>query len=101
MCWSSEQKFKSIIVSIFFPNSNKDKGSYCDSSNFVSLNYSKSFHIFSFALEETITSVLLQKNDHNTEQPIAFMSKALRDVELKYAIMLETSLCSSSIFEAF
>jgi hypothetical protein len=31
--------------------------------------------------------VLLQKNDQNMEQPIAFMSKALKDSELKYTNM--------------
>jgi hypothetical protein len=41
--------------------------------------YSKDFQVFSFSLEETITSVLLSKNDNNQEQTIEFMSWALRD----------------------
>jgi len=53
----------------------------------VSPDYSKDFHIFSFASKDTIVGVLLQKNDQNMEQPIAFMSKALRDEELKYSTM--------------
>ena len=43
--------------------------------------------IFSFASEHTITRVLLQKNEQNEEQPIAFYNKALRDSTLKYDIM--------------
>lgn len=31
--------------------------------------------------------MILQKNDEGYEQPISFVSKALRDVELKYNIM--------------
>jgi hypothetical protein len=46
----------------------------------VSLDYSKDFMIFSFSSEDTIVRVLLQKNNSNMEQPIAFMSKNLRDL---------------------
>jgi hypothetical protein len=53
----------------------------------VSPNYSKNFQFFSFASNDTIVGVLLQKNDQDEEQPIAFMSKVLRDVKLKYSIM--------------
>ena len=53
----------------------------------VSPNYAKEFIVFSFASEHTIAGVLLQKNEQNLEQPIAFYSKALRDSTLKYDIM--------------
>ena len=53
----------------------------------VSPNFNKDFLIFSYALEYTIAIVLLQKNNENMEQPIAFFSKMLRDGELKYDIM--------------
>ena len=43
--------------------------------------------IYSFASEYTIVGVLLQKNEQNLEQPIAFYMKALRDSTLKYDIM--------------
>jgi hypothetical protein len=43
--------------------------------------------IFSFASENTIVVVLLQKNSENLEQPIAFFSKSLRDSKLKYNIL--------------
>eukprot|EP00253_Pinus_taeda_P032992 PITA_32992 len=49
----------------------------------VSPDYSKDFMIFSFASEDTISSVLLQKNKDGHEQPIAFMSRALQNSELK------------------
>ena len=53
----------------------------------VSLDFTKYFLVFSYASEHTIAVVLLQKNDENMEQPIAFFSKMLRDGELKYDIM--------------
>ena len=42
--------------------------------------------IFSFASEDTITWIILQKNDQGDEQLIAFMRKTLRDSELNYTI---------------
>ena len=53
----------------------------------VSLDFTKYLLIFSYASEHTIAAVLLQKNNENMEQPIAFFSKMLRDGELKYEIM--------------
>lgn len=53
----------------------------------VSPNYAKEFQFFSFASEETIAGVLLQRNDEKQEQPIAFMSKTLQNSELKYSTM--------------
>jgi hypothetical protein len=53
----------------------------------ASPDYLKDFLIFSFASEHTIAGVLLQKNEEGFEQPIAFFSKSLRDVEMKYDIM--------------
>ena len=50
----------------------------------ISLDYTKEFYLFSFASEDTIAGVLLHKNDQGQEQPIAYMSKILRDSELKY-----------------
>jgi hypothetical protein len=43
--------------------------------------------IFSFASEDTIVDVLLQRNNQGYEQPISFFSKTLKDSELKYDIM--------------
>ena len=53
----------------------------------VSPDFTIDFLLFSFASEHTIVGVLLQKNNHNLEQPIAFYNKALRDATLKYNIM--------------
>jgi hypothetical protein len=66
----------------------------------VSLDYNQDFQIFSFASEDTIAGVLLQKNEKNMEQPIAFMSKALRD-SAKVLYHGKTSLCFSPIFKTF
>ena len=35
-------------------------------------DYSKKFLVYSYASEDTIAGVLLQKNDEKHEQPIAF-----------------------------
>ena len=53
----------------------------------VSLDFSKYFLIFSFASQDTIAVVLLQKNAEGLEQPIAFFSKTLRDSKLKYSTL--------------
>jgi hypothetical protein len=50
-------------------------------------DYLKDFMIFSFSSEHTLATVLLQKNEEGFEQPIAFSSKSLRDIELRYDIM--------------
>jgi len=50
-------------------------------------NCDKEFLIFSFSSGNTIVDVLLQKNEENHEQAIAFLSKELKDVELKYNVM--------------
>ena len=56
------------------------KQALVEASVLVSHDYAKDFFIFSFAFEETIVVVLLQKNQEGHEQPIAFFRKFLRDV---------------------
>jgi hypothetical protein len=41
--------------------------------------------LYSFASDETIASILTQKNQKQEELPIAFMSKTLHDYELNYS----------------
>ena len=48
--------------------------------------FSKDFLTFSYASEDTIAIVLLQRNAKGFEQPISFYSRALRDVELMYSL---------------
>ena len=67
----------------------------------ISLDYSKDYQIFSFATEDTITGVLLQKNHEGLKQPIAFMSKPLHSSKLKYTTMEKQSICLSQILEYF
>jgi len=57
----------------------------------VSLDYNKEFQIFSFASEDTIAGVLVQKNDEGQKQPISFMSRALQNSELNYTTMEKQS----------
>lgn len=58
----------------------------------ISPDFQKDFIVFTFALEHTIATVLLQKNDQGYEQPVAFFSKYLIDATLKYNIMEKRAL---------
>eukprot|EP00253_Pinus_taeda_P020351 PITA_20351 len=53
----------------------------------ISPYFTKEFLIFTFASEDTIAGVLLQKGSQGTEQPISFFSKTLANAELKYNIL--------------
>jgi hypothetical protein len=53
----------------------------------ASPDYAKDFIFFSFASENTITSVLLQKYEHNFERTIAYCNKTMRYYPLKDDIM--------------
>lgn len=57
--------------------------SYCISSPAGKCDLFIGIHFFSFALDGTIVSALLQKNEEGFEQPIAFMSTSLRETKLK------------------
>jgi hypothetical protein len=63
------------------------KQAISDAPILISPDFEKEFLIFSFASQDTLAAALLQKNYEGFEQPIAFFSRALRDVELKYDIM--------------
>ena len=75
--WTSESKVSFQCI----------KKVISEASVLASPDYMKEFLIFSFASEHTIANVLLQKNKESFEWHIAFFSKSLRDVELKYDIM--------------
>eukprot|EP00253_Pinus_taeda_P021351 PITA_21351 len=49
--------------------------------------YSKEFHIFSFASDDILATVLMQLDEEGSEHPVAFFSKTLRGAELKYDII--------------
>jgi hypothetical protein len=63
----------------------------------VSHDYAKEFFIFSFASEETIVVVLMQKNEEGNEHPRTFFKKSLRYVELKYDILEKQSYVFSNL----
>jgi hypothetical protein len=67
----------------------------------ISPDYSKEFQIFSFASFDTVTAVLLQKNEKGHEQPIAFFSKALRDLDTMYEIMEKQAYALVKSLKAF
>lgn len=53
----------------------------------ISPDYRKEFHIFSFASGDTLTTTLLHKDDEDLEHPLEFISKTLRNAELRYDII--------------
>jgi len=53
----------------------------------ISPDFDKDFILYSFTLEETIVSILTQKNEKEKELPIDFMIKTLHDYELNYSII--------------
>jgi hypothetical protein len=77
------------------------KESFGKSPVLVSLNYDKDFFMFSFASEHTIAIVLLQKNDENQEQPIAFFNRDLKYVELRYSKLEKQAYAMFKALKAF
>lgn len=63
------------------------KKAIMEAPTLVSPDYTKDFYIFSFASYDTLAAVLLQKNNEGIEHPVAFFSKTLRDVELRYELI--------------
>ena len=63
------------------------KNAIMEAPTLISPDYSKEFHIFSFASKDTIAAVLLQADEEGSEHPIAFFSKNLRDTGLRYDII--------------
>ena len=51
----------------------------------INPDFEKEFFTFSYALDQTIATVLLHKNNDGFEQPISSFNRALRDAELKYS----------------
>jgi hypothetical protein len=60
------------------------KKSLLSAPTFINPDYRKDFYIFSFASNDTIATVLLQRNDQGQEKPMDFFRNTLRDVEVKY-----------------
>lgn len=64
-------------------------------------DYSKEFHMFSFACEYTLVAVLLQADEEGSENPVAFFSKSLRYVELRYDIIEKQAYALIKYLKAF
>eukprot|EP00253_Pinus_taeda_P011220 PITA_11220 len=63
------------------------KKAIMEAPTLIILDYSKEFHIFSFASNDTLAAVLLQADKEGSEHLVAFFSKNLRDAELRYDII--------------
>jgi hypothetical protein len=61
----------------------------------------RGFLIFSFIYEHIVAVGLLQKNEEGFEQPIAFFSKSLRDIELRYDILEKKAYTMVKALKAF
>ena len=64
-------------------------------------NFSREFHVFSFASKDTIAAVLLQAAEEGSEHPMAFFSKNLRDAELRYDIIEKQAYALIKSLKAF
>lgn len=53
----------------------------------ATLDFSKEFIIYTNATKEVISTILLQKNKEDIEQPIAFMSQSIFDMVMKYSFI--------------
>jgi hypothetical protein len=49
--------------------------------------FAKDLIIYTNATKDTISTILLQRYDHNNEQPIAYMSQSLSKDEFKYTLI--------------
>jgi len=75
------------------------KRAIMEAPTLTSPNYSKEFHIFSFASNDTLATVLLQADDEGLGHPVAFLSKTLR--ELKYDIIEKQAYALIKSLKAF
>jgi hypothetical protein len=64
-------------------------------------DFEKDFIIYTNATEEAISAILLQKDDHNNEQPIAYMSQSLSDDEFKYTLIEKHTFSLVKAIEKF
>jgi hypothetical protein len=79
----------------------KIKKALAEAPVLISPDYSKDFLIFSFASPDTVAAVLLQTNDIELEQPIAYFSRALRDAEVRYDTMEKQAYALVKALKAF
>lgn len=77
------------------------KKAIMEAPTLISLDYSKEFHLFSFASKDTIVAVLLQQDEAGQEHPVAFFSKNLRDTELRYDIIEKQAYALIKSLKAF
>jgi hypothetical protein len=64
-------------------------------------NFEKYFIIYTNATEEVISAILLQKDDQNNDQPIAYMSQSLLDDEFKYTLIEKHTYALVKAIEKF
>jgi len=67
----------------------------------ISPDYSKEFHIFSFASEDTLATILSQADEEGAEHPVEFFSKTLRNVEIRYDIIEKQAYALIKSLKAF
>lgn len=66
----------------------------------INPDYTQDFILFSFASEHTMVVVLMKKRDGN-ENPIAFLSRTIRDAAFKYNIIKKQALALVKALKEF
>lgn len=67
----------------------------------INPNYKKDFIIYCYALEHTVSGILLQKNDKGEEVPISFMSVPLKKHELNYPLVEKHAYAVVKVVKSF
>jgi hypothetical protein len=67
----------------------------------VKPDFDKDFIIYTNSTKEAIYVILLQKDDQNNEQPIAYMSQSLSDDEIKYSLIEKHTFSLVKAIEKF
>jgi hypothetical protein len=64
-------------------------------------NFAKDFIIYTNVIKEFISAILLQKDDHNNEHPIAYMSQSLPKDEFKHTLIEKHTIALVKAIEKF
>ena len=72
--WDDEQKI----------SFNNIKAAISQAPMLQSPNFSKYFFLYTFASDQSLATVLTQKDEDNKEAPVSFMSTNIQGVELNY-----------------
>lgn len=67
----------------------------------VNPNFNKDFILYAYGATDTISAMLVQKNDEGQEQPVAFFSKGMDDYEQRYTFFEKHVLAAIKALKKF